>query len=155
MSLTRTLKWPSETVCKSRATHRALITCNMLCATWYEGTAQLSSLTELKSHLIWLNFSPVCRRMCASDFGLRSYMRINKDWALSIAIVDHTYIVHVQNSRKQNHSNLLSELFHCTPRLYCVQIHAGIYVFLLLFRSCVNECVEVTMSGSSPISCRL
>ena len=28
-------------VCKSRATNRALITCNMLYATWYEGTAQL------------------------------------------------------------------------------------------------------------------
>ena len=28
-------------VCKLRAVHRALITCNMSCATWYEGTAQL------------------------------------------------------------------------------------------------------------------
>ena len=33
-------------VCKSRATHQALITCNMLCATLYEETAQLLSLTE-------------------------------------------------------------------------------------------------------------
>ena len=41
---------PGAIVCKSRATHRALITCYM-CATWYEGTAQLLSLTELKSHL--------------------------------------------------------------------------------------------------------
>ena len=42
--------------CKSRATHRALalITCNMSCAAWYEGTAQLLSLTELKSHLFQL-----------------------------------------------------------------------------------------------------
>ena len=39
-------------VCKSRATHRALIMCNMSCATWYEGTAQLLSLTEFKSHLV-------------------------------------------------------------------------------------------------------
>ena len=28
-----------------------LLSCNMSCATWYEGTAQLLSLTELKSHL--------------------------------------------------------------------------------------------------------
>ena len=28
----------------------------MLCATWYEGTAQLLSLTELKSHLFQLYF---------------------------------------------------------------------------------------------------
>ena len=28
----------------------------VLCATWYEGTAQLLSLTELKSHLFWLYF---------------------------------------------------------------------------------------------------
>ena len=35
-------------VCKSRATHQAPITCNMY-ATWYPGTAQLFSLTELKS----------------------------------------------------------------------------------------------------------
>ena len=42
---------PGIIVCKSRATHQALITCYMSCATWYEGTAQLLSLTELKSHL--------------------------------------------------------------------------------------------------------
>ena len=51
-----TLKWPGQTVCKSCATHRALITC-MLCATWYKGTAQLLSLTELKSHLFELYFT--------------------------------------------------------------------------------------------------
>ena len=39
-------------LCKSRATHRALITCNVSCATWYEWTAQLLSLTELKWHFI-------------------------------------------------------------------------------------------------------
>ena len=43
---------PGQIVCKSRATHRALITCNMC----YEGTAQLLSLTELKSHLFELYF---------------------------------------------------------------------------------------------------
>ena len=42
---------PGAIVCKSRATHRAFITGNMQCATWYEGTAQLLSLTEFKSHL--------------------------------------------------------------------------------------------------------
>ena len=36
---------------KSLATHRALITYNMSCATWYKGTAQLLSVTEFKSHL--------------------------------------------------------------------------------------------------------
>ena len=44
-------------VCKSRATHRphrTLITCNM-CTTWYEGTPQLFSLTELKSRLLHFN----------------------------------------------------------------------------------------------------
>ena len=30
--------------------NRALITCSMSCVTWYKGTAQLLSLTELKSH---------------------------------------------------------------------------------------------------------
>ena len=35
---------------QSCATHWVLIMCNMLCAMWYEGTAQLLSLTELKSH---------------------------------------------------------------------------------------------------------
>ena len=38
-------------VWKSRATHRAPIMYNVLCATWYEGIAQLLSLTEFKSHL--------------------------------------------------------------------------------------------------------
>ena len=54
---TRTLKWPER--------NRVPITCNtsnayhvqhVLCATWYEGTAQLLSLTELKSHLFELYF---------------------------------------------------------------------------------------------------
>ena len=31
--------------------HIELISCNLQCNTWYEGTAQLLSLTELKSHL--------------------------------------------------------------------------------------------------------
>ena len=39
------------TVCKSHATHQALIMCSMSCATWYPGTAQLLSLAMLKSHL--------------------------------------------------------------------------------------------------------
>ena len=39
-------------VCTPRATHRSFITCYMSCATWYDGTAQLLSLTELKSHFI-------------------------------------------------------------------------------------------------------
>ena len=53
LSPTRTLKWPRR--------NRVQITCNtssayhvqhvVLRATWYEGTAQLLSLTELKSHL--------------------------------------------------------------------------------------------------------
>ena len=38
-------------VCKSRATHPALIT-YMSFATWYEGIAQLLTLTEFKSHLV-------------------------------------------------------------------------------------------------------
>ena len=55
-SLTRMLKWPG--------CNHVQITCNtlsayhmqhvVLCATWYEGTAQLLSLTELKSHLFKL-----------------------------------------------------------------------------------------------------
>ena len=58
LSPTRTLKWPRR--------NRVQITCNtssayhvqhvVLCATWYEGTAQLLSLTELKSHLSELCF---------------------------------------------------------------------------------------------------
>ena len=49
---------PGAIVCKSRATtRRTLITCNMSRATWYEGTAQLLSLTELKSHLFELYFT--------------------------------------------------------------------------------------------------
>ena len=31
----------STIMCKSHGTHRALVMCNMLCTTWYEGTAQL------------------------------------------------------------------------------------------------------------------
>ena len=48
---------PGAIVCKSRATHLALSRASvMLRAFWYEGTAQLLSLTELKSHLFELYF---------------------------------------------------------------------------------------------------
>ena len=47
---------PGAIVCKSRAAHGALIMRNISCATWYEGTAQLLSLTELKSQLFELYF---------------------------------------------------------------------------------------------------
>ena len=58
LSPTRTLEWPRR--------NRLQITCNtssahhvqhvVLRATWYEGTAQLLSLTEFKSHLFELYF---------------------------------------------------------------------------------------------------
>ena len=34
---------PGTIMCKSHATHRVLITCNMPCGTWYKQTAQLYS----------------------------------------------------------------------------------------------------------------
>ena len=45
-------------VYKSCATHRALITCDMQCATWYEGTAQLLKIdrVELEIALLQLYF---------------------------------------------------------------------------------------------------
>ena len=52
------LRWNGQgaIMCKSRAINRVLIMCNMLCATWYKGTAQLLSFTEFKSHLWWQPF---------------------------------------------------------------------------------------------------
>ena len=38
-------------VYKSHTIHGALLMCNVLCGMWYEGTAQLLSLTEFESHL--------------------------------------------------------------------------------------------------------
>ena len=39
--------------CKSRATHRALVTCNMSCATGYEGTAAVVDPSQIKQvHLL-------------------------------------------------------------------------------------------------------
>ena len=43
-------------MCKSHAALQALITCSMSCAAWFGETAQLISLTELKSHLFELYF---------------------------------------------------------------------------------------------------
>ena len=45
-----------QVVCTSRTTHRTLIICNVSCATGNEGTAQLRSLTEMKSYLFELYF---------------------------------------------------------------------------------------------------
>ena len=40
-------------VCRSRATHRVLITCNMTCVMWYIGTAQLLHLTRVEIAFIF------------------------------------------------------------------------------------------------------
>ena len=58
LSPTRTFKWPAHVQHIDHVQHierlsRASV---MLRATWYEGTAQLVSLTELKSHLFELYF---------------------------------------------------------------------------------------------------
>ena len=42
--------------CANHVQHIERLSCVMLRATWYEGTAQLLSLTELKSHLLELYF---------------------------------------------------------------------------------------------------
>ena len=47
----RTLKCPGHNRVHIMCNTLTLIMCNMSCATWYEGTAQLLRLTELKSHL--------------------------------------------------------------------------------------------------------
>ena len=47
---------PGAIVCKSCATQRVSRASAMLRATWYEGTAQLLSLTELKPHIYELYF---------------------------------------------------------------------------------------------------
>ena len=52
--------WPrgqGKITCRSHATHWALITHNILCTTWYEGTAQLSSWQNL--YHIWFSFISV------------------------------------------------------------------------------------------------
>ena len=58
LSPTRTLKWPGRNTCANHVQHiERLSRANvMLRATWYEGTAQLLSLTEVKSHLFELYF---------------------------------------------------------------------------------------------------
>ena len=58
---------PGAIVCKSRTTHRALITCNMLCATWYEGTAQLLSI-YLSFILLAEPISVSQGRICEENF---------------------------------------------------------------------------------------
>ena len=55
LSPTRTLK--GAIICKSRATHRALFTCNVSRASWYEGTAELLRLTDsrlFRLYFYWL-----------------------------------------------------------------------------------------------------
>ena len=51
-------KWPRAQSCANHVQHIERIShaSVMLRATWYEGTAQLLSLTELKSHLLELYF---------------------------------------------------------------------------------------------------
>ena len=48
LSPTHTLQRPGTIVCAWRATHRTFITCNMPCARWYKGTAQLLDSSAIK-----------------------------------------------------------------------------------------------------------
>ena len=42
-------------VCRSHATHRALITCNISCATWYEGESHRVEIALIFALLNWVN----------------------------------------------------------------------------------------------------
>ena len=53
-------------MCKSRATHRAIITCNASCASWHERTAQLLSLTEFNP--IYFSFILLAKPLTADGF---------------------------------------------------------------------------------------
>ena len=85
-------------VCKSRAAHRALITHNM-CATWYEGTAQLLSLTEFQSHLFehyfigwtinWWRMGrnrSTRRKLLATSFSIVSSRKVHGTRSSSMAL---------------------------------------------------------------------
>ena len=50
LSHTCTLKWPGRNRVQITCKHRAVITCNMSCASWYEGAARLLSWTDFKYH---------------------------------------------------------------------------------------------------------
>ena len=56
LSPTRTLKWPRRNQITYNTSSAYHVQHVALRATWYEGTAQLLSLTELKSHLFELYF---------------------------------------------------------------------------------------------------
>ena len=57
------LSGKSAIVCKLNGTHWALITCNMLCAMWYNGTAQLL----IKFNRVYITFYAIFILMAESE----------------------------------------------------------------------------------------
>ena len=54
-------------MCKSHAPHPVLITCSVLCATWYKGTAQLLSLTAFNPFPARV-YAVFCIPVCWDEF---------------------------------------------------------------------------------------
>ena len=46
---------PGAIVCESRATHRALVTCNLQCASWNEGDSSAIKFERVEIVFSWLN----------------------------------------------------------------------------------------------------
>ena len=113
LSPTRTLKWPGRNCVQitrntSGAYHVQRV---VLHATWYEGTARLLSLTELKSHLFGLYFlaEPFNRRRRGGNRNTRrkplatSFRKCPKIQAPSETRTRTLALMAGQESRHANH----------------------------------------------------
>ena len=63
--------------------------CNMSCATWYEGTAQLLSLTELKSHLFEIFFLFCLAEPLTDEGGEETGVPNDNPWRLASENATH------------------------------------------------------------------
>ena len=92
-------------MCKSRATHRALITCNLQCATWYEGTAQLLRFDRVEIAFILALF--YWRKPLTVEGGEGTDVPGKKTPKTSFR---KCHILKPENSSPKRDSNLLSSI---------------------------------------------
>ena len=101
---------PGAIVCKSRATHRALIMCIMLYATWYEGTAKLLSLTELKLHLHGWEIAVILRNFRKTKITKSKFLSF-----FFLTLFQHVYNVQLDDFRFATYANIAFRHFTALP----------------------------------------
>ena len=144
-------------VCTSRTTHWALITCNMSCAMWYEGTVQLLSLTEFKITFILALFMgwnhktmKEGRKLGENPWRWATCSRCKLGQAANEkqAFRRDLQWYHSKQASVHNHLTSLIKLMYCFLSFFVFWVFFFFFLHGLPDHRCVHKCVHILLMNS-------